>query len=44
MSGIFPPQLFESVRGMPVFMFSNGLIKTLCQLISMVPESPVIPR
>ena len=28
------PQLFETVKGMPLFMISNGILKLLCQIIA----------
>lgn len=33
-----PPQLFETVKGMPAFMLNNGLLKVICQLISIVTD------
>ena len=31
-------QLFETVKGMPAFMLNNGLLKVICQLISIVTD------
>ncbi len=33
-----PMQLFETVKGMPLFMLNNGLLKVICQLISIVTD------
>lgn len=34
-------QLFESVRGMPLFMISNGLLKLLCQIVATTCDLPL---
>ena len=34
----FSSQLFETVKGIPAFMLNNGLLKVICQLISIVTD------
>lgn len=37
-SSLFFSQLFETVKGMPAFLLNNGLLKVICQLISIVTD------
>lgn len=34
----FLSQLFEVVKGMPAFMLNNGLLKLICQVISLATD------
>lgn len=34
----FLTQLFEVVKGMPAFMLTNGLLKVICQVISIATD------
>ena len=35
-------QLFEVVKGMPAFMLTNGLLKVICQVISIAADHPQV--
>ena len=37
-------QLFEMVKGMPVFMLNNGLFKMICQMIALAPETSSLSK
>lgn len=37
-------ELFEMVKGMPVFMLNNGLFKMICQMIALAPETSSLSK
>jgi len=39
---MFCVQLFEVVKGMPAFMLTNGLLKVICQIISIAADHPQV--